>query len=70
MKLQLEEWQSSHNRKERHYFLQDGQQHGYQSDGAYLVGLNPDIVPLETEQQILRLLEPIWQKLDFGPTLE
>lgn len=59
--LQLEEWSSTHNRKERHYFLQDGgKQHGYQSDGAYLCGLNPELVSPELEAQILELLRPIW----------
>jgi hypothetical protein len=56
--LKLEEWQSSHNRRERHYFLQDGRQHGYQ-EGRYLLGLNPQIVPADVEQAILALLEPI-----------
>jgi len=62
LKLQLEEWSSTHNRKERYYFLQDGgQQHGYQSDGAYLVGLNPSLVTPEQEAAILKLLEPMWK---------
>lgn len=65
MKPELEVWTSNQNRAEKHYFLKDGAQHGYQ-DGQYLVGLNPSIVPPETEAKILQLLEPIYQKLNFG----
>lgn len=65
MKLSVENWHSTDNRHEKHYFLKDGAQHGYQ-DGQYLVGLNPSIVPPETEAKILQLLEPIYQKLNFG----
>ena len=41
---------------EKHYFLRDGKQHGYQSDGAYLVGINPQLVSYEQERQILAIL--------------
>lgn len=64
MTLHVENWYSTENRHERHYFLQDGKQHGYQVDGAYLCGINPDLVSPELEQQILELLKPIWSGLD------
>lgn len=54
--LQVEVWTSTHQRTEKHYFLQDGKQHGYQCDGAYLVGLNPMLVTPEQERQILAIL--------------
>lgn len=60
--LSVEVWESSDNRAEKHYFLKDGSRHGYQ-DGRYLLGLNPQIVPPAVEQQILKLLEPIWRGL-------
>lgn len=56
MKVEVEVWESSHQRKEKHYFLRDGQQHAYQSDGAYLVGINPLRVTPEQERQILAIL--------------
>lgn len=68
MKPDLEIWQSSHNRHEKHWFIRDGRSHGYQ-EGQYLLGLNPDLVTSEQEEAILKLLEPIWQKLDFGAEL-
>jgi hypothetical protein len=55
-KIELEVWQSSHNRHERHYFIRDGKLHGYQADGLYLFGLNPEVVTPEQEQEILKIL--------------
>lgn len=73
VRVQVEVWQSSHNRHEKHYFIQDGRQYGYQVDRAYLVGINPEIVSREQEDAILAILgvEPtengtLYQKLDFG----
>jgi hypothetical protein len=54
MKLELEVWQSSQNRFEKHYFVRD-EQHAYQL-GAYVVGLNPERVTPEQERQILAIL--------------
>jgi len=53
-KVEVEIWQSSQNRHEKHYFIRDGQ-HAYQ-DGAYLVGINPERVTPEQERSILAIL--------------
>lgn len=63
MKPELEVWTSTHSRVEKHYFIKTGEQNGYQLENAYLCGINPDLVPPETEKQILEL---IYQKLNFG----
>lgn len=56
MTLQLEVWTSTHQRKERHYFVKDGKQHGYQIENAYLCGVNPELVTPEQERAILAIL--------------
>lgn len=57
MKLQLEEWNSSHNRRERHWFLIDGDQHGYQGERKYVFGVNPKVVSESTVAKIKELIE-------------
>ena len=61
MTPELEVWTSNKNRTEKHYFLMGGE-HAYQ-DGRYLFGVNPQIVPPETEAKILELLKPIYTKV-------
>jgi hypothetical protein len=53
-KVEVEIWQSSQNRHERHYFLRNGQ-HAYQ-DGQYICGVNPELVTPEQERAILAIL--------------
>ncbi len=55
-RIELEEWTSTQNRCERHYFLRDGQQHGYQR-GQYVFGYNPAMVSEATAIRIMALIE-------------
>lgn len=56
MKRYVEIWQSDQNRQERHYFMKDENNHGYQN-ATYLLGLNPELVTPEQEAQILAILD-------------
>jgi hypothetical protein len=53
--LHLEVWSSSENRHERHYFMRDGQMHGYQR-GQYVWGYNPALISDETAAKIRLLI--------------
>jgi hypothetical protein len=53
LKLKLEVWRSDHNRHECHFFL-PGDGSGYQPDGRYFLGYNPQLI---NEVQIQRILE-------------
>jgi hypothetical protein len=53
----VEVWKSSENREERHYFLKDGQMHGYQIQGAYLFGVNPQFFDDDKINRILAMLD-------------
>lgn len=55
--MKLEVWNSDHNRQERHYFLPDSIMHGYQCQGAYVFGYNPELVSEETAAKIIALIE-------------
>jgi hypothetical protein len=54
-KLRLEIWKSTENREERHYFLKDGESHGYQN-ADYLFGVNPRHVTDEQIELILAII--------------
>jgi hypothetical protein len=56
MPLHLEVWNSSENRQERHYFMKDGSNHGYQN-ANYVFGYNPEVVSEETVSKIIALIE-------------
>jgi hypothetical protein len=55
MKLNLENWASSDNRHEKHFFIADGQGASYQ-DGRYVFGYNPDIVSEDKVERILKII--------------
>ena len=54
--LKIEEWSSSYNREEIHYFLQDGNNHGYQN-AEYLFGINPKYFDIDKINKILGMLK-------------
>ena len=56
MSIEIEEWRSTQNREEIHYFVRDGKRHGYQG-GAYLFGYNPELVSEETAGRIMALIQ-------------
>jgi hypothetical protein len=56
--LSLEQWNSDHNRRERHYFLVDKDMHGYQ-EGQYVFGLNPELIPPEVETKMLEMVNDL-----------
>lgn len=53
----LEIWTSTENRQEKHYFLKDGEMHGYQIQGAYLCGFNPKFFNDEMISRVLAMLD-------------
>ena len=69
MKLHLEVWESSENRRELHYFMKDGAAHGYQ-DAAYVFGYNPEIVSADTVKKILALIQGYRLVLVVGPNYD
>jgi hypothetical protein len=48
----LEIWEAT-NRRDKRYFLRE-------EEGRYLFGINPELVPPELEQEILKLLQPVY----------
>jgi hypothetical protein len=56
MKLRLEEWKSTENRHEKHYFMADGLAAGYQKS-SYVFGYNPEIVSPDKVRRILAIIE-------------
>lgn len=52
-KLRLEVWQSTENREERHYFINEFNPTAYQQS-PYVFGYDPQVV---TEDQVRRILE-------------
>ena len=54
-KLKLEVWRSDHNRHECHFFL-PGHGAGYQPEGAYYFGYNPQLITQDQLKQILAIL--------------
>jgi hypothetical protein len=55
--LHYEEWYSTENRHERHYFLPSTGHVGYQTQGAYVFGYNPELVSAEKVAHILRIIQ-------------
>lgn len=55
MTLQLEEWKSSANRKEQHYFIEGGDK-GYQHN-TYVFGFNPELIDESTADILLTIVK-------------
>ena len=56
MKLRLEVWNSSENREERHFFINDFQPTAYQQS-PYVFGYNPLVVSEDKVAKILEIIE-------------
>ncbi len=54
MKVELEVWNSTANRQEKHYFIPDGDR-GYQHN-TYLFGYNPELVSEELARTFLAMI--------------
>jgi hypothetical protein len=52
--MKIEVWNSNHNRQERHYFIEGGDQ-GYQHN-TYVFGYNPALVDEATANKIIALI--------------
>ena len=53
--IDIEVWNSDHNRQERHYFIRGGDR-GYQHN-TYLFGYNPELITEATAQKIMALIK-------------